>query len=60
MIDWNRNGKVDPVDIGISIALNESEEYPNEAESKNISLPLKYSKEESGFIGRIKRKLFKK
>jgi hypothetical protein len=22
MIDWNRNGKIDPADVGISIALN--------------------------------------
>ncbi len=22
MIDWNRNGKIDPIDVGISIALN--------------------------------------
>ena len=30
MIDWNGNGKIDPVDIGISIAMQEQEENEEE------------------------------
>jgi hypothetical protein len=30
MIDWNGNGKIDPVDIGISIAATQSETDDNE------------------------------
>ena len=26
MIDWNQNGKIDPVDVGISIAISQGEE----------------------------------
>lgn len=26
MIDWNNNGKFDPVDVGISIAVSQDEE----------------------------------
>jgi len=29
MIDWNGNGKIDPVDIGISLSLNQEPENPH-------------------------------
>jgi len=29
MIDWNGNGKIDPVDIGISLSLIEETEKPH-------------------------------
>ena len=40
MIDWNNNGKIDPVDVGISIATsqdNETDEARN-GEEKRLSL----------------------
>ena len=40
MIDWNNNGKIDPVDVGISIAIsqdNETDEARN-VEEKRLSL----------------------
>ena len=33
MIDWNNNGKIDPVDVGISIAISRDNETD---ESKNV------------------------
>ena len=37
MIDWNNNGKIDPVDVGISIAIsqdNETDEARNVEENR--------------------------
>lgn len=30
MIDWNNNGQIDPVDIGISIAVSQEDELEKE------------------------------
>ena len=30
MIDWNNNGQIDPVDVGISIAISQDEEPEEE------------------------------
>lgn len=34
MIDWNGNGKIDPVDVGISSAMIEDEETETETETE--------------------------
>ena len=34
MIDWNGNGKIDPVDVGISIAVEEQAEEDNSEPGK--------------------------
>lgn len=39
MIDWNGNGKIDPVDIGISIAATQSETDDNEYGSRCCGEP---------------------
>jgi len=33
MIDWNGNGKIDPVDIGISLSLIEETKKPHKKKS---------------------------
>lgn len=40
MIDWNNNGKIDPVDIGISIAISQDDEIDEarDVEEKRPSL----------------------
>lgn len=40
MIDWNNNGKIDPVDIGISIAMSQDDESDEarDVEEKRLSL----------------------
>ena len=40
MIDWNNNGKIDPVDVGISIATSQDNETDEErnVEEKRLSL----------------------
>ena len=37
MIDWNGNGKIDPVDIGISIAATQSETDDNECGNADVA-----------------------
>ncbi len=40
MIDWNNNGKIDPVDIGTSIAMSQDDEIDEarDVEEKRSSL----------------------
>jgi hypothetical protein len=38
MIDWNGNGKIDPVDIGISIAATQSETDDNECGNADAAM----------------------
>ena len=39
MIDWNGNGKIDPIDIGVSVATEEDKvkEENKKAETSNIA-----------------------
>ena len=40
MIDWNNNGKIDPVDVGISISISQDNETDEarKVEEKRLSL----------------------
>ncbi len=51
MIDWNNNGIIDPVDVGISIAISQETEQEKEIASE---------KKEPSLFERIKSWLYKR
>lgn len=60
MIDWNGNGKIDPVDIGISIAMQEQEEVEDDIEIDEIEIGHTVKTKEKSFWNWLRNWIHKK
>ena len=59
MLDWNGNGRIDPVDVGISLAAQDIFEEEDTFE-ENAGEPSQEQGERTGFWTWVRRKLKKR